>query len=148
MFDLAGFLSGLIGALIGGAATLGVTLSTRLAERMAQRSAAVAEIDRAISVLLIEGANRTASNPNTTAFFAAIRDADSAVVTLRLVLRRREVHVANWMDREVHLITSGIAGSSPAAKEAIDRARSSTRQLAEWAAGRVRAAWFDAELRG
>lgn len=146
MFDTAGFLSGLIGAVIGGIATFGVALSARLAERKSQRSAAVAEIDRAIRVLLIEGAKRTTANPNTDAFFSAIREADSAIVSLRLVLRRRDLRVAEWADREVREITTGIAGTTAAAKPAIDRARNSTRQLAEWAAGRVKPSWFAAEL--
>ncbi|WP_139196329.1 MULTISPECIES: hypothetical protein [unclassified Curtobacterium] len=146
MFDLAGFLSGLIGATIGGLATFGVALSARFAEVKSQRAAAVAQIDRSISVLLIEGAARTARNPNTDAFFAAIRTSDSAIVSLRLVLRRREVSVAQWADREVHEITRGIAGGDADAKTAIDRARNSTRQLAEWAAGRVTSSWFANDL--
>lgn len=146
MFDTAGFLSGLIGAVIGGIATFGVALSAKMAERKSQRSAAVAKVDRAISVLLVEGANRTAASPNTNAFFSAIREADSAIVSLRLALGRREVCVAEWADHEVHEIKTGIAGSAAAAKQAIDRARSATRQLAEWAAGRISPSWFAAEL--
>lgn len=146
MFDWTGFLSGLIGAVIGGLATFGVSLSSRLAERRSRRSAAVAQIDHAISVLLIEGAGRTAQNPNTEAFFTAIRATDSAIVSLRLVLRRREVQVAHWADREAHEIARGIAGDDSKAKTAIDRARTSTRQLAEWAAGRVAVSWFTNDL--
>lgn len=148
MFDWAGFVSGLLGAVIGGLATFGVALSSHLAERRSRRSAAVAQIDRAFSVLLVAGAGRTAQDPNTDAFFAAIREADSAIVSLRLVLRRREVQVARWADREAREIATGIAGETSAAKTAIDRARTSTRQLAEWAAGRVPPSWFAAELGG
>jgi len=148
LFDLAGFLSGLIGAVIGGLATFGVALASALAERRSRRAAAVVEIDRAVRVLLVEGADRTATHPNTEAFFAAIRQTDSAIISLRLVLGRRDVSVAEWVDREVLEIARGIAGDAHTASETIDRSRRSMRQLSEWAAGRVSPSWFATESRG
>jgi len=148
MFDAAGFLSGLIGAVIGGLATFGVALTSTLAERRSRRAAAVVEIDQAVRVLLVEGAERTPGNPNTEAFFAAIRQTDSAVITLRLVLRRREVPVAAWVDREVLEIVRGIASDTETAMQAIERSRGSMRQLSEWAAGRVPPSWFASNVDG
>ena len=138
MDAVVSFATGLVGAVVGGAASFAVQLFVARREHQGRRMAALTRIDAAFRGLIREGADRTPGHPNTEKFFDSILEAGAAVIAFRLVLRPKELRVADWLDARRKSIAKEAAGSSEQVQHAMGDMELTVLFLTRWLQGELK----------